>query len=105
MGEEIKDYAKKKKKKKFSETREERFCKFVNFSDSGFIHLLFLSSLSSLFSLFFLFPLLSFQVIGGSSQVFVTLLERMLATERVAICRLIARTGSEPRFVALLPQV
>lgn len=43
-------------------------------------------------------------VISGSSQVFLALLDRMLANNCVAICRLIARISGEPRFVALLPQ-
>jgi ATP-dependent DNA helicase 2 subunit 1 len=40
----------------------------------------------------------------GSTLAFATLLDRMLVLEKIAICRVIPRVNSAPRFVALLPQ-
>jgi hypothetical protein len=44
-------------------------------------------------------------VVTGSTTVFAALLDRLAARDLVAVARLIPRVGSEPRFVALLPQV
>lgn len=41
----------------------------------------------------------------GSGQVFASLLDRMLAMEKIAIVRIIPRGNASPRFAALLPQV
>ena len=50
----------------------------------------------------FLYPTES--VVKGSSTVFASLLDRMLAMEKIAIVRIVARANSSPRFAALLPQ-
>ena len=41
----------------------------------------------------------------GSTSVFANLLAEMAAKDKIAICRFIARKGTSPRLVALLPQV
>lgn len=43
--------------------------------------------------------------IKNSSVVFNSLLESLMKKDKVAICRLIARSHTLPRFVALFPQV
>ena len=45
------------------------------------------------------------QSVTGSTTLFSALLKRCLARDVVPICRYIPRSGSPPRFVALLPQV
>jgi hypothetical protein len=43
--------------------------------------------------------------VKGSGQVFASLLDRMLALEKIAIVRIIPRANASPRFAALVPQV
>ena len=42
--------------------------------------------------------------ISGSTRAFAALHDRMIAKDKITICRLITQAGGEPRFVALLPQ-
>lgn len=41
----------------------------------------------------------------GTSMAFVALLQKMTEMNKIAICKLIARANSAPKFVALLPQL
>lgn len=50
----------------------------------------------------FLYP--DESVITGSTPVFTSLLESLITKDKIAVCRLIPRIASEPRFVALVPQ-
>ncbi|EGC32746.1 hypothetical protein DICPUDRAFT_7342, partial [Dictyostelium purpureum] len=50
----------------------------------------------------FIFP--DEQMIKGSTVTFNSLVEQMLKSDKVAICRFTSRSGSAPRMVALLPQ-
>ena len=43
--------------------------------------------------------------IKGSTVAFTALLDRMLALDKIAICRWTPRANAPPKFVALLPQV
>lgn len=45
------------------------------------------------------------KAVKGSTTAFASLLDRMLAGEKIALCRFTPRAGAAPRFVALLPQV
>jgi len=42
--------------------------------------------------------------INGSTTAFAALHRAMIAADKIAICRMLARVGYQPRFVALLPQ-
>jgi ATP-dependent DNA helicase 2 subunit 1 len=49
-------------------------------------------------------PAALFQTVSGSKCLFTALLRRLVARDSVAVCRCVARRGSPPRFVALVPQ-